>query len=465
MNKPVDDLIQDYLLEQTTKDEERWLSDWVRQSPENARTFAKAALMHGQIRALLSGEKQAHDSGAMAVPVVSVDSGDRNSRLGVRRSQRMNAVVTATVALFAIVGMTFLFWNNNLNRNGQIAENTAGIEIVLVAASEDVVWQGEERKFNTPFQSDRLELKQGIVTLRLPQGVEVTLQGPADYELMDEDSTLLHSGLLAASVPPGAEGFRVETPTLEVIDLGTEFGIELDANGKATVSVFDGEVKVGLKDQKTKKLLKEGEAIQWDQKGAIEPTDFNPTPYQRIWPVSSGIEQSEGAFRLLLPWERRLRLLRSNDEIFIAPERPKTFADSLTVNISEAGDYSHNDDLTPATLESGELIRSYIFFFRPDKDDVPPREKRINGTITFQNPILGMIVKERELTDSAGQFYRSRAGDALRNRELEFFSDPRGDRISLSEDRRTLSVSLGGVSPDIIRVVVSTGGSQHASAE
>ena len=42
------------------------------------------------------------------------------------------------------------------------------------------------------------------------------------------------------TVPPGAEGFRVDTPSAQVVDLGTAFGIEQFADGTSKVSVFDG---------------------------------------------------------------------------------------------------------------------------------------------------------------------------------------------------------------------------------
>jgi hypothetical protein len=45
-------------------------------------------------------------------------------------------------------------------------------------------------------------------------------------------------------VPPPAQGFRLLTPNMKLVDLGTEFGVQVDsAAQKAEVHVFEGEVE------------------------------------------------------------------------------------------------------------------------------------------------------------------------------------------------------------------------------
>ena len=118
------------------------------------------------------------------------------------------------------------------------------------------------------------------------------------------DSAKFESGLLTSTVPPGAEGFRVDTPTAQVIDLGTAFGIELGDNGVSHVSVFDGEVEVAVPKSATRQLLTEGEAVRVEQEN-IKPVDFDASVFDKIWPVSSGISRSTGAFRFAPPTGRQ----------------------------------------------------------------------------------------------------------------------------------------------------------------
>lgn len=90
----------------------------------------------------------------------------------------------------------------------------------------------------------RLRLAEGIARLTFASGAVVTLEGPADLELLGPLRCRLHRGQLAASVPPAATGFVVETPTSRVTDFGTEFGVTVRDGSTADVQVFSGQVDV-----------------------------------------------------------------------------------------------------------------------------------------------------------------------------------------------------------------------------
>ena len=66
----------------------------------------------------------------------------------------------------------------------------------------------------------RLRLATGLVRLDLANGVRMTLEGPADLELLGPTEAYLRSGQLTANVPPDAHGFQVRTERAKVIDLG-----------------------------------------------------------------------------------------------------------------------------------------------------------------------------------------------------------------------------------------------------
>jgi len=54
----------------------------------------------------------------------------------------------------------------------------------------------------------------------------------------------LRSGQITPYVPPSAHGFTVVSPSGEIVDLGTEFTVGVDATGRTDVFVIDGEVDV-----------------------------------------------------------------------------------------------------------------------------------------------------------------------------------------------------------------------------
>lgn len=88
-----------------------------------------------------------------------------------------------------------------------------------------------------------LDLQSGLVEIEFRGGARVVLQGPARFAPHGVNMGHLTLGQLTARVPPQAVGFRVTSPRLEVVDLGTEFGIEVETGGAAEVHVFAGRVK------------------------------------------------------------------------------------------------------------------------------------------------------------------------------------------------------------------------------
>jgi hypothetical protein len=77
-------------------------------------------------------------------------------------------------------------------------------------------------------------------------GVAVTVEGPADVELISINRIACNSGKLRARVPEGAEGFVVSGPGTAVVDLGTEFGVNIKPDGKSRGKVFEGEVEAAV---------------------------------------------------------------------------------------------------------------------------------------------------------------------------------------------------------------------------
>ena len=114
-----------------------------------------------------------------------------------------------------------------------------------------------------------LGLEVGLVNIEFVSGAQVVLQGPAQFVLEGENSLKLLRGRLAACVSKGAEGFAVYAPGLEVVDLGTEFGVAV-GQGKDSdteVHVFKGLVQVDTASfvgTQTSLKLKKNEAIICD---------------------------------------------------------------------------------------------------------------------------------------------------------------------------------------------------------
>ena len=89
---------------------------------------------------------------------------------------------------------------------------------------------------------DRMHLASGLVELEFFSGARIILHGPAVFTPTGAAAGHLESGRLTGKVADG--NFRLVTPSAEVIDLGTEFGVVADASVGTDVVVFDGRVQV-----------------------------------------------------------------------------------------------------------------------------------------------------------------------------------------------------------------------------
>jgi hypothetical protein len=96
-----------------------------------------------------------------------------------------------------------------------------------------------------------LNLKSGLAEMRLASGASVIVEGPAKFRVGQDNAVDLDSGRLTAVVPVAAHGFSVRTPSAVVVDLGTDFGVSVNASGETTVSVFQGRVEVAQRSGDT----------------------------------------------------------------------------------------------------------------------------------------------------------------------------------------------------------------------
>ena len=109
-------------------------------------------------------------------------------------------------------------------------------------------------------------IEQGIVKIIYDQGVDVIIEGPAEF-MIENKGIRLDRGRLYSLVSEYGHGFTVDSPGIMFIDLGTEFGIEVSNNGSSELHVLDGEVQyyAGLeKESKQCESVTRGNAISYD---------------------------------------------------------------------------------------------------------------------------------------------------------------------------------------------------------
>lgn len=91
-----------------------------------------------------------------------------------------------------------------------------------------------------------LELFRGRLRLDFFNGAALTIEAPASLALETIDRIALHRGKIAARIPNGDLSFTVEAPQAVLVNMGTEFAVTVDDEGRSLVHVLKGEVAVSL---------------------------------------------------------------------------------------------------------------------------------------------------------------------------------------------------------------------------
>jgi hypothetical protein len=126
----------------------------------------------------------------------------------------------------------------------------SSVGLAMVVKLDGAFWESSTAE-PRPKEGDilaagRFRLASGRVILSMLTGVVLDVEGPADVELISDNKVLCHQGRIRARVPSGAEGFLVLGPSSAVVDLGTEFALNVGLDGKTQGRVFLGKLEAAV---------------------------------------------------------------------------------------------------------------------------------------------------------------------------------------------------------------------------
>src|SRR6185312_12426769 len=106
-------------------------------------------------------------------------------------------------------------------------------------------------------------------------GAQVTVFGPADFEITSATSIRCRRGRVTTLVDHRGKGFTIDTPQAKVVDLGTQFGVSISEKGETEVVVFQGSIDLSYSPQvkvgdASKRLMEQGDALLLKKSGEIE---------------------------------------------------------------------------------------------------------------------------------------------------------------------------------------------------
>ncbi len=207
----------------------------------------------------------------------------------------------------------FIGFNDKIDLNYQ---NPAKPEVAVLTKSYGLGWHEGSKDFpdtGSLLQTGKFAFTQGVVQLEFLQGATAILEGPVEADLLHSNALSVKLGKLRAHVPRVATGFTVNLPTGKVIDLGTDFGVEVHTDGSAEVYVYRGKVSyegVDFEGHQVTKQLSGGEAIFLDTFGVMTPLDMPTGNF--IGSADLASRSLEDAHRRRAAWLKRSQKLASD---------------------------------------------------------------------------------------------------------------------------------------------------------
>lgn len=142
--------------------------------------------------------------------------------------------------------------------------------VAVLARAVGVEWtDGVDRTSGAVLEPGTLRLKSGAALVEFYSGARLIVEGPAEIRLVSAGEAFLQSGKINAHVPPQAVGFIVNSPTMKVVDHGTDFGVTVGSDSAPEVHVFTGKVEV-VSASLPPRALTGGEAARFDG-AAVQP--------------------------------------------------------------------------------------------------------------------------------------------------------------------------------------------------
>ncbi|MBX2853273.1 MAG: FecR family protein [Phycisphaeraceae bacterium] len=381
------------------------------------------------------------------------------------RSAKSLAAIAAVVLLAATLLVISLISNGNdtptaVTHGPDNNSDTAPPQrtVATLTAQHKALWQAASG-VSMPtvgenlLPGQRLALAEGLAEITTARGVKVTLEAPCEIEFSEDENALrLVGGQLYAVVPSQATGFAVQTPTAHIVDLGTEFGVEVGADMATRLQVYTGEVRAAPIDD-------EGVVGDWVSYYSAQAVSINPDTGVQEIAFDPGRHEHDITTVEMRPKPEKGEMWWRGDvskhkqtgreksgaiQVFL--ERTGVVLDEETpVDLNWPGRWLPGDGKQPASVQAGERVDVYLVHFDPAGSN--GFDQKGEFSIRFKGRILGVICDSQSL---------AQAPDSLRSQtrypELDKCkSGPGldwelGDQVRIHRNKGALEMKLAAAS-------------------
>ncbi len=317
-----------------TPQEFEQLQDAIEQSDEVCEEYLRAIALSESLGEIASQSRQLRSSqSSAAVEPRRQDTSAPPPRF------RLSLLGLAAAVLLTVGGTAFWFGRQNSRQTDVAAgvgdpapareSRIAGH--ATLRRSVDLKWPESVAPYRDGdvLSSGRLQFDEGVAEIDFFCGATLIVEGPAVLNIESDWSVEVASGRLRANVPPAARGFIVKAAGSEIVDLGTEFALEVKSEN-ARVEVIDGEVEIRGGEH-------DGNHLLTGQRQWLKGTD---TP-EAVDGLSTLDElkrrKDDAAAERLAAWQSHSRQLAQDDRLIAYFPVRGTAADRVVRNTASSG--------------------------------------------------------------------------------------------------------------------------------
>lgn len=364
----LDDLIQRYIDRRLTTAERAELERELLASVEARRVFWRHLQFEGMIQETVEAQQVRHwmTEGERAA-LAAVESPATTGRKP--RTPRMWWYVPAGMA--AALAFVFLFLRG-LRPPAEPEPTSNGVAVLT--GSVDVRWDPDQAPLEpgSILPPGRLRMASGLVGIEFYGGARVTVQGPADIDVAGVDRIVCRRGRLRIQVSERARGFRLSSPQVDLVDLGTEFGVDIAAEARTELHVFNGRVELsrmhGAGAGSLSRELVTGQGLRFDDSG-VSRIPAQPGRFAGQQELDARLlEQSRTR---LAAWQEAAALLRADPRLVLHYDfQPRQATDRLLPNRSPAHGDALDGTVVGARWAEGRWEGKAALEFREPSDRV-----------------------------------------------------------------------------------------------
>ena len=261
----LDSLIQNLVDGSITQEQFDILDVELRSNPSSMTTYLSYVDLDNIMILDLAGKR--HNF----VPVIPIE---RIASRQKRRAFNTALIAAAAVLLLSLFGMKLFFIDAERSPT-LVFETAPGTQFFITHNGEGDTPEGMVLE-----KGSRLRISQGTIELTFKSGVKSIVMAPADLTLHDDDTLFLREGTAWFNVPKQAIEFQVKTKDLDIVDLGTEFGVSAIPDNHDEVHVFKGKVQVTAnRVRRESAVLLAGQARRIDPIGRLEVIPAKTTAF------------------------------------------------------------------------------------------------------------------------------------------------------------------------------------------